>query len=153
MGLLLGTRTANLPQREHFLGEFCFSLVMRFAPFLFLIYLLYHNFRFFANFGSGGNSWEKQGEGLSLGWGFSRTFSCFCLALVLLFGSFSFSSALFLFRSWNIGCENKICMNFFPRRGPSSGKIWFFWKQSPPLSANCTKPAYLLRLFLCIPTN
>ena len=51
----------------------------------------------------------------------------------------------------NIGVENKICMNFFPRRGPSSGKIWFFWKQSPPISklhkTRLPYPAFLVHSY------
>ena len=41
----------------------------------------------------------------------------------------------------------------FPTPGTFVWKNLVFLETIPPLSANCTKPAYPIRLFLCIPTN
>ena len=78
----------------------------------------------------------KTGEGKELVLG---------LPFLCPFFSFAFLPAFFLslLVFGNIGVENKICMNFFPRRGPSSGKIWFFWKQSPPYQQTAQNPPTL----------
>lgn len=41
----------------------------------------------------------------------------------------------------------------FPTPGTFVWKNLVFLETIPPLSANYTKPAYPIRLFLCIPTN